>query len=118
MKTLNSPTCVDDFGNYVYRCHWTDIMVSAEDAVITGGFYPGLHSKFVAVKDHYKAKKDAHYLFNEMDANCNTCKNLTRTPHKKEKTGFLYGECKIHKTSLMFHPDDHMGMKCYEGRRE
>lgn len=117
---------IDEHGNDVFKCHWTGKEVGAPDAVITGGFYPGIKSKFIACKDHTAAKKQSHHLFNQMDANCNTCKHLDRIKHSKDSAGFLYGACKIDSQDqkhyqvrngvMMFHPDDHMGMECYESR--
>lgn len=113
---MQSPICIDDFGNSVYACHWTGRIVNALDAVISGGFYPGVKSRYIAVKDHQQAKKESHAAFSEMDANCNTCKNLDRIKHDKDKAGFLYGVCKMNLKSVKFHPDDWMGMSCWESR--
>lgn len=114
---MSKSICIDDFGNEVHKCHWTGQLVSIADAVITGGFMPGVKSKFIAIKDHRAAMKQSHRDFNDMDANCNTCKNLSRVNAEKSKHGFLYGTCNIKTKEIMtFHPDDYMGMPCYEQR--
>lgn len=123
---LNEPVCVDDYGDEVYRCHWTSQLVAVRDAVITGGIMPGVKVRFVAVRDYHQAMKESQKGFNAMDSNCNSCKHLQRVKHAKSKAGFLYGKCSIDSTEpklykifedvMMFHPDDYMGMTCWEGR--
>ena len=59
-----------------------------------------------------------------MDANCNTCKNLCRL-ESKVKHGFLKGKCDkfndthpyYKDTFFYFHPEDFMGMNCWESRK-
>ena len=119
------PVCVDNFGNNIYKCFWTNKLVAITDAVITGSFYPGIKVKRIAVRDHQAAKKSSHGLFNIMDANCNTCVNLCRINHEKN-AGFLYGRCSINSQEpksypvkdgiMQFHPADYMGMGCYVPR--
>jgi hypothetical protein len=62
--------------------------------------------------------------------NCNTCRHLCRVKHEKNSAGFLYGRCASSSSNLdahpynhlmqdgimAFHPDDLMGMPCYESR--
>lgn len=107
--------CVDDFGNEVHRCHWTDKLVSIADAVITGGMIAGVKTRYVAIKDHKEARKVAQAAFNESEANCNTCAHLKRAAHPKNSAGFLYGSCSMQE-NLMFHPDDPMHMQCWHAR--
>ncbi len=68
--------------------------------------------------------KQERRAFDEMDRNCNTCARLTRVARPKEKARFLYGKCDSTEPHLytkkdgviMFHPNDHMGMECWEHR--
>ncbi len=129
-RISQNPICTDDFGNLVYSCHWTGVPVSIVDSVIGGGFYPGVKSTFICSPDHKHAKKESHRLFNEMDMNCNNCKHLDRVKREKNSAGFLFGKCLSDDRFLtdspyayaeendvmMFHPDDWMGMLCYEQR--
>ena len=62
--------------------------------------------------------KDKRAAKADMDMNCNTCLDLERIKHDKDKLGFLYGKCKQHQYEnlIKFHPDDYMGMRCYINR--
>lgn len=123
--------CIDDFGNEVHRCFWTGKLVSADIAVITGGFMPGVKSQFIAHPDHHQAKRDSYIAFADIcERNCNTCKHLERAKQEKNRAGFLYGFCKSENSKkhtspyadrekdglMVFHPDDPMHMDCYESR--
>jgi hypothetical protein len=74
---------------------------------------PGVKGANVATKEEARA-------FHESERNCNTCRDLQRVPHPKHPAGFLYGHCLHHpygtRWVMMFHPDDHLGMKCYTPR--
>ena len=122
-----TPICIDDFGNEVYRCHWTDLPVSVAEMVITGGFMPGVKARYFSHPDHKEAKKRSYEAFADLsERNCNTCKNLIREKTTKDAAGFLYGKCAINSDHpkiygmignvMKFHPDDPMHMKCYESR--
>lgn len=113
---MQASICTDDFGNGWYCCHWTGELVSAPDAVTTGGFYPGVKEKYIAIKKHVDAKKASKKAFDEMDRNCNACVHLSRTPHQKSKHGLLHGLCAKTQKEIQFHPDDCMLMPCWEGR--
>jgi len=67
---------------------------------------------------HCMSIKEQRIAKAEMDRNCNTCADLERVKHKKDKLGFLYGICKHHQytNTIKFHPDDYMGMRCYINR--
>lgn len=126
MKVDQNPICVDDFGNEVHKCGWTGRLVSIADAVISGGFYPGVKSSFLAVKDHHEAKRYSKACFDESEGNCNACKHLIRVKHEKNRAGFLHGKCAIQSQKpqiypmagdvMMFHPDDPMHMPCWTSR--
>lgn len=121
------PICVDNFGNEIYICHWTGKTVSVIDAVITGGFIPGHNTQFLSIKDNRKTMRNSRKLFDELEANCNTCKNLTRIK-SDDKHGFLYGVCEneisqhelytSQNTIMTFHPNDPMHKVCWKSREQ
>ena len=54
--------------------------------------------------------------FNEWDANCNTCRHLTRVPCEPRCGSPHDGICQLKQVPIRFHPDDWMGMSCWEAR--
>lgn len=126
---LELPVCVDDYGEEVWRCHWTSQLVWARDVVWTGSIMPGVHAKYPAGPGYKEIMRLSAIEFNRWDANCNTCAHLERVKHDKKPDGFLYGRCcnpeyqweknPYHKFGdgvIAFHPDDWMGMPCYQSR--
>src|SRR5882762_10836245 len=108
---------IDDYGRAVYRCHYSSKMIFLPEGIISGGVMPGIKVKYLCHPDHKATKKQSQIAFNDMDENCNTCKNLQRIKHAKNDQGFLFGECKKQDNKpIKFHPDDWMGMLCYENR--
>ena len=101
----------------VYECHWTDAWVKEQDVIWSGAIMPNVKFKYACTPGYEAERKKEVNYFNEIEANCNTCKHLRRVPHEKCKSGFLYGKCKESKGEIMqFHPDDPMYMPCYEPR--
>jgi hypothetical protein len=102
----------------VYVCHWTGAYVKSKDVVWTGPVVPGVKFKHAAAPGYEDARKESVRSFNESEANCNTCKHLTRIKHEKCRFGFLQGTCnkKGDGSVMKFHADDWMGMECYEAR--
>ena len=117
-KVLNKPITVDDQGNEVYICQYSKKLVSVDKAIFLGALIPSVSATFVCHPDGKEARKQSKKNFDEMDANCNTCKNLERIQHKKCTAGFLQGICKIQDVKIKFHPDDWMGKECWESRKE
>lgn len=116
-KVLNKPIATDDLGNEVYLCQYSKQPVSADKAIFLGPLIPSVSGTFVCHPEHGpSARKQSKIWFDEMDANCNTCKNLMRTHHEKRKDGQLEGICKKNETRIRFHPDDWMGNECWEPR--
>ena len=122
---LNAPLCVDDFGNMVFKCQYTGSMVSIDVGIYIGACLPSVSGTYVCAQNAMADYKLHRAAFNEMDANCNTCKSLNRIPHPKKSGGFLYGECAKGITEhqypmvdgvFMFHPNDPMDMACWEPR--
>lgn len=53
-----------------------------------------------------------------LDANCNTCAHLQRVPFERfSKTTAMPGHCRKHDRRVVFHPDDFMGMDCWQPRQ-
>jgi hypothetical protein len=116
-KVLNKPVATDDLGNEVYQCQYSKKLVSIDKAIFLGALIPAVSGTFVCHPEYGPpARKQSKIWFDEMDANCNTCKNLERIQHKKCTAGFLQGICKIKGEQIKFHPDDWMGNECWEQR--
>lgn len=116
---LNHDTvvCVDDFGNEVVICQYTRNPVSVADAIYIGPCIPQLNGTYLCAADAMPAFKASKRNFDEMDANCNSCQHLERVQFvRNSSTALMPGVCGRTKEKLLFHPDDHMGMVCWEGR--
>lgn len=123
--------CTDDFGDKVYRCFYSGVIVYPDKAIFIGACMPNLKIRYVcdSVKGMpaFKASRES---FNQHDANCNTCKNFKRLQHdgkfKGISHGFVKGSCnKVTSHPLVYNkagqdfwvsPDDFMGMDCYVSR--
>jgi len=117
VKTLNKPIGIDDQGNEVFVCQYSKKLVSTDKAIFLGALIPSVSVTFVCHPEYGPpARKQSKIWFDEMDANCNTCKNLERIQHKKCSAGFLQGVCKVSGEKIRFHPHDWMGKKCWEQR--
>lgn len=110
----------------VYLCPYTGKSVELKNAILLGPILPSVSGSYVCHPDAVQERKKSVEYFNESEANCNTCKNLERVQHDKKKGGFLLGKCLKKVTEhiypmkgevFMFHPEDPMGMKCWEGRK-
>ena len=114
------PICTDNYGTAIYKCRYSDQLVGGQDAKFSGAFIPGVNVIHVMgnSKQTYAAEKQSRTFFDEMDANCNTCKHLIRNNVGKVKGGFLYGTCAISAINgvMQFHPHDPMNLICWEGR--
>ena len=117
-KVLNKPITVDDQGNEVYICQYSKKPVSTDSALMLGPLMANVSGTYVCHPEGFHSRVDSKKNFDEMDANCNTCKNLQRIPHEKRKDGQLVGVCKLKSEQLLFHPDDWMGKECWEARKE
>jgi hypothetical protein len=115
-KVLNNPIATDDLGNEVYVCQYSKKSITTDKAVFLGSLMPSVSGTYVCHEEGKEARKQSKKNFDEMDANCNTCNNLERIPHKKCTAGFLQGICKIRAETIKFHPDDWMGNECWEQR--
>lgn len=126
------PKCISDFGDVVYQCWHTGVLVGPDDVQFVGAIVPGVRSLHPMAKTEKAraARKQSGIWFHESERNCNTCKYLERVPHEKSKAGFLYGRCTSEVSQqecspyasrqegdvMIFHPDDPMHMPCYESR--
>lgn len=124
-----NPVCVSDYGVAVYRCRFTGVPVYADNCRIVGPMIPQARGvQYVASLDSRDAEKASRKLFDENEANCNTCKHLKRVPGRKGLSGLLYGKCMATPDDshpylsrfdcgvMPFAPDDWMGMPCWEAR--
>lgn len=116
MKVLNKTIATDDQGNEVYQCHYSKKPVSTDRSINLGPLMASVSGTYICHPDGTEARKQSKKNFDEMDANCNTCKNLERKKHAKRKDGQLVGVCKLNNEPLLFHPDDYMGMECWKCR--
>jgi hypothetical protein len=131
--TSNS-LCIDDFGNSVYECRYTKNLVWANDCDFVGAVVPGVKAKYIIAPTDVarEAHRQSIREFQDAEQNCNTCGNLERVTHAKNKAGFLFGRCKSPNSKdsespynsfkkgdvMMFHPEDFMGMPCYSSRHK
>jgi hypothetical protein len=114
---LNKPFCVDDFGNFVFKCQYTDKPVSVDEMIFLGPCIPQLNGTYVCHPTSQNAYKEFKQIFDESEANCNTCKHLVRKKHTPRKDKALLGSC-YKNANLVFHPEDCLNMLCYEQREK
>ena len=118
----------------VYECFWTGAWVRERDVQWTKPVMPGVKFLHAAAPGHKEAMRDCARAFLDSEAGCNSCRwfERTRTDSAKGRPGcavFIYGECGNpdadlaalpyrgrSKETVMLHPDDWMGMPCYESR--
>ncbi len=128
---MQEPICTDDFGTSVFQCRYTSTLVWADSCVVVGATMPGVKARYVMAPTvrAAQAHRASGIAFHESEANCNTCRWLERVKHEKN-AGFLYGRCagpaprfesspyfnRMQGDVMVFHPDDPMGMPCYESR--
>ncbi len=125
--------CTDDYGDALYLCCHTKKIVGPDDSKFAGSIIPNLSYRYAMENSEHaeSLRKESVRLFNEHDANCNTCRHLERVKHEKRiGCSALYGLCKSDKQDtaghpyanrfvgdvMVFYPPDYMGMKCYEAR--
>ena len=97
-----------------YKCHWTGERVHSSEVK----WLPPIIQQVRGVYASHPtlgqdARKESLKLFQEFEANCNTCSHLVRTHNDKL---FQYGVCTKKKEKIRFCSGDCMGMECYEGR--
>lgn len=110
------------------KCLYGRNLIKKEDSIKIGGFISGPFH-FYMHKDKVEERKLSRKLFDQYEANCNTCIHLQRIKHAKNSSGFLYGTCKSTPTSsqyytikiddsgvIRFHPEDPMFLPCYSPR--
>jgi hypothetical protein len=111
---LNVAVCTNDFGDMVYECAYTKVLVATKDAIFIGPCVPQVNGTYVCAPDAMPAFRKSKALFDASDANCNTCSKLVRTPQKACPSGIMVGSC--HLGEQRFHPEDWMGMDCWTAR--
>ncbi len=123
---------IDDFGDEVNRCRYTEKFLWPDDAKIIGATVPGVKARYaISARPEVLATHKAQGVaFHESEANCNTCRALVRIPLPKALDGLHVGCCSsqngrpqdgpyANRTMgdiTVFHPDDPMHMPCYESR--
>lgn len=122
---------IDDYGNNIYYCHYTQEPLSLNEIEWVGTFikigYP-IKIPIKNTKDVKQMYRNSRINFDIHDANCNTCKFLDRIK-KSDTAGFMYGKCSNingdiklipykseEENVIVFHPNDAMNMKCYQHR--
>ena len=127
---IQPAVCVDDYGEAVFRGHYSGELVRASQAVYVGPVIPQAPLCYVDGPNGRAARAKSVRAFDENEANCNTCRHLIRLPGSKGVSGLLRGRCAgtadwswhpypADRGGVMrFAPDDWMGMACYEQRDE
>jgi len=115
--TSGKPILNEPDADGLYTCQYTGLRVSREEAIFLGPCVPQVNGTYVCHPTALPFFKKSKRLFDESEANCNTCKHLVRVKHEPRKSGMLEGACHTN-PKLLFHPDDFKGMNCYEQRQE
>lgn len=137
-STKQQPEFIDlrDYPNVenVYLCKYTKKLVKGSEAIWRGAIHPQVRFTYAHSPGFEPHRKQEQSEFNDMDANCNTCKHFKRKFVDKcmSPAAFIYGDCdnkeisykdfpykpydNKHRTLIMLHPADYMGMACYENR--
>lgn len=110
----DTPFPEDDPRYDLCLCPYTGALFERRDGIVLGSVIPQVASSQLCHPLAAEARRRSVVLFNEHERNCNTCRHLVRAQHPRDPFGFLYGSCK--EGDRMFHPDDWMGMFCYESR--
>ena len=121
---------VDDFGDAVFVGHYSGLLVWPDDVIYLGPVVPQAPDCYVDRKEGIKERLKSVQVFNESEANCNTCAHLTRLPFKKSSSGLMPGKCtnkdadfSVHPYPpdaggvMRFAPEDWQGMPCWKLRR-
>lgn len=115
-------TNIYDWDEIDCKCHYSNKIFKAKDGIVLGAVIPQTKNSYLC---HPEANSDRLYsvkLFNEFERNCNTCKHLKRI---SSGNILFHGDCDQSKinhpyiqedNTFKFHPDDYMGMECYEPR--
>ena len=123
------PVCVDDFGDAVFRGHWSKSLVWPDEVIYLGPVLPQAPYCYVDGPEGKAARAEDVRLFDESEANCNTCRWLRRLPFVKDGSGLMPGRCdgpapawSVHPyppragSPMRFAPEDWQGMPCWEAR--
>ena len=106
------------------RCVHSGEIFNFNDGVIIGSVLPQSNMSFLCHPDFGSiTRKESVIALQELDKNCNTCKNLCRIEYR-DSFGFLKGNCTAFDSThpynresfFYFHPDDFMGMNCWQSR--
>lgn len=116
MRVISNPVCVDDYGTEWYVVE--GVLIPVDCASVWKTYVPGVRGFMLRpgmyTRENYAAEIAA---FHELDANCNTCAYLRRVKFDRTtKTVSMPGICGRTHDAIAFHPDDFMGMHCWEAR--
>ncbi len=118
-KILSEPLGQDDFGFAFYKCQYTGKVVQQPNHIFLGAVLPQVSGSYVCDPGATPFRRAASQQLAELDQNCNTCRNLERLPHEKQHpAATLTGKClnQPYKPVVRFHPEDWMGMSCWQAR--
>lgn len=126
-RPCTEPFVVDDYGDAVYVGRYTGTHCWPDLSCYYGPAVPQANRCYVDLKSADGLHRDSVREFQNSERNCNTCAKLVRVQRPRCKFGFLYGRCDGSKAGhpylarmdgdvFFFHPEDHMGMACWEGR--
>jgi hypothetical protein len=110
-RVLNPPNAVG-----ICKCPYTKLEVPYEGALFLGPIVPQVNGTYACHPTATPYRNASKRLFDEYEANCNTCVHLKRIPHKPIVGGMLRGKCSRSGEQLYFHPGDCMSMQCHELR--
>lgn len=130
VNTLETPFPESDEEYDLCVCHYTQALIPRNESIVLGAVIPQVSASFACHPLAKPARTKSVMAFNECEQNCNTCRHLERVEHPKDKHGFMSGVCGNDKgfpsqnpyyeenpsRQMKFHPDDWMGMPCYEAR--
>jgi hypothetical protein len=119
-QLFNQHKCTDDYGDVWYSCIYTGILTHCDNCTKSGSLIPGVKVNYFISKspESLVLHKQNQVSFHESEASCNTCTNLNRLPHPKNKFGFVEGSCLVGriKGKMQIHPEDPMHIPCYVSR--
>ena len=111
------------------KCHYSGKWFLRRNGIWLGAIIPQVKVRYLCHPKYGKAaRKESKRLFDASERNCNTCKYLVRTPFKADGSGLQPGVCTSESFdsehhpywkgshSILFSPDDYMGMSCWTER--
>lgn len=117
-KCYHEHVCVDDYGEAWFIGHYSEKLLRASEAVYFGAVVPQAKVSYVDLPEAAALRKLSVRLFDAFEQNCNTCVHLQRIPQQRRHPAApMHGVCGRDSHAIVFHPEDHMGMNCWEPRK-